>query len=286
MKGPLVTVFPPLRRLPWAGKWYAVSRDEAYLLFIILNELILGVETALAHVSNGTITPFEWIPILFGPTAGFVLIAAFVAGRKGKRWGRHAIVITLAGSVIVGALGTYFHLARTVRPLAPAGARVTLNAIVWGLPMLAPSAFTLAGILGFVTLSPQPAEQKTRDYMLLSSMGILIAAVSSVIDHLRSGFTNPWLWIPTVVSVFAAVVTFALALDKNRTRGELTTYTMAMLLMIVTGPLGLVLHLIHDLGVSNSIVVERLLRQAPVMAPMVLANYGLMGMLALMDEEA
>jgi len=286
MKGPLATVFPPLRRLPWTGKWYAVSRDEAYLLFIILNEWLLGVETTLAHISNGTLKPYEWTPILFGPVAGFVLIAAFVASRQGKRWGRHATTAALTGSIIVGVLGTYLHLIRTVRPFAPAGTRFTLDTVIWGLPLLAPPAFALVGFLGFVTLSARPGEQKTRDYMLLSTLGVLIAAVSSVIDHLRTGFTNPWLWIPTVVGLFATVVALTLALVKTRSRGELTTYAVAMLMMIVTGPLGSVLHLLHDLGVSNSIVIERLLRRAPILAPMVLANYGLMGLLALMDEEA
>jgi len=286
MKGPLTTVFPPLRRIPWAGKWYAVSRDEAYLLFIILNELILGVETTLAHISSGTIKPAEWTPILFGPISGVVLIAAFVANRKGKRWGRGATIAALTGSIIVGVLGTYFHLTRTIRPFAAAGTRITLDTVVWGLPLLAPPAFALVGILGFVTLSARPVEQKTRDYILLSTLGILIAAVSGVIDHLRTGFTNPWLWIPTVVGVFATVVALTLAFVKTRSRGELTTYAVTMLIMMVTGPLGLVLHFIHDLGVGNTIVVERLLRQAPLLAPMVFANYGLMGLLALMDEEA
>lgn len=286
MKGPLATVFPPLRRLPWTGKSYAVSRDEAYLLFIILNELLLGVESTLAHISNGTVKPYEWTPILFGPIAGFALIAAFVANRKGKPWGRNATIVALTGSIIVGVLGTYLHLVRTVRPFAAAATRLTLGAVVWGLPLLAPPAFALAGILGFVTLSARPVEDKTRDYILLSSLGILIAAVSSVIDHLRTGFTNPWLWILTVVGVFATVVALTLALVKTRSRGELTTYVVAMLMMIVTGPLGSVLHFVHDLGVGNTIVIERLLRQAPVLAPMVLANYGLMGLLALMDEEA
>jgi len=253
MKGPLATIFPPLQRLPWAGKWYAVSRDEAYLLFIILNQLLLGVETTLAHISNGTLKPYEWTPILFGPISGFVLIAAFIANRKGKGWARRVTATVMVGSIIVGLLGTYLHLVRTVRPFAPAGTRFTLDTVVWGLPLLAPPAFALVGFLGFVTLSARPAEQKTRDYILLATLG---------------------------------VVALTLALIKTRSRGELTTYAVAMLMMIVTGPLGSVLHLLHDLGVSDTIVVERLLRHAPILAPMVLANYGLMGLLALMDEEA
>ena len=86
------------------------------------------------------------------------------------------------------------------------------------------------------------------DWLATALAGVLIAAVSSVIDHLRTGFTNPWLWIPTVVGLFATVVALTLALVKTRSRGELTTYAVAMLMLIVTGPLGSLLHLLHDLG--------------------------------------
>lgn len=34
---------------------------------------------------------------------------------------------------------------------------------------------------------------KSRLYFLLASFGVLIATVSSVIDHVRTDFSNPWL---------------------------------------------------------------------------------------------
>jgi len=286
MKGPLTELLPPLRRLPWEGKWYGVSRDQAFQLFIVLNELLLGLETTLAHVSNGTVKPFEWTPILFGPIAGIVLIAAYVAGLREKRWSRPVWIIVSVASTLVGVVGTYLHVVRTIRPFAPVGLRITLDAVVWGLPLLAPPAFALVGVLGLVTLSKQSAARKTQPYLLLSCIGMLIAATSSVIDHLRGGFTNPWLWVPTAISVFATVVTLVLAMLRSPSKGEIATYAVAMLLMMAAGPLGTLLHILFDLGPGGTIVVERLLRQAPVLAPMVFANYGLMGMLALLDGEA
>jgi hypothetical protein len=151
---------------------------------------------------------------------------------------------------------------------------------------MAPSSFVLAGVLGFVALDGRLGREKDRAYFLLSSLGVLIATVSSTLDHLRGGFENPWLWIPVVSGVFGTTVAFAVGLLPGKSRGDLTIYTLAMLILMAVGPLGLILHVAFDLGVGNAVVVERFIRQAPVMAPMVFANYGLMGALALLEARS
>ncbi|MHB1318422.1 MAG: hypothetical protein ACYCYF_07385 [Anaerolineae bacterium] len=284
MTGDITILFPWLRRVRWDRQWYAVGRDEAYLLFIVLNELLLGVETTLAHISNGTLRPYEWVPILFGPLAGLGFIAAFVGQRKRWRWAVPLTIALLVGSIVVGLLGTCLHLAYSLRPLAASGARVTLALLVWGLPPLAPPSFALVGVLGLVSRAPLEQDRKSRLYFLLSSLGVAIATVSSVFDHVRSGFTNPWLWIPTIAGVFGVVTALTVGLLRRRSRADLATYTFAMGVQLLVGPLGSLLHLYHDLGVGNAIVVERLLRNAPILAPMVFANMGLMGLLALLGE--
>jgi hypothetical protein len=283
VKGQVAAVIPPLQRVPWAGRAYAISRDQAFQLFIVLNQLLLGVETTLAHMANGTLRPYELIPIGFGPLAGVVLIAAYLGLRRARRWARTVALWTYAGSIAVGVLGTYFHLARSLRPLAPAGQRVTLSLLVWGAAPLAPAAFVLVGALGFLTLAGLPEREKDRFYMLAACAGVLIAVVSSVFDHLRGGFANPWLWVPTATGTFAAVVALATALLSRRSRGDLTIYAGAMALLLLVGPLGLWLHLRFDLAPGTTIVIERLLRKAPILAPMVFANMGLLGLLALLD---
>ena len=67
----LAEVFPGLRklRLPF-------SRDQFMLLMLATNELLLGLETYIAHLISGTIVPREWIPIVFGPSAGVLLLLA------------------------------------------------------------------------------------------------------------------------------------------------------------------------------------------------------------------
>ena len=285
MSGDVAILFPRLQTLRPVRRWLAVGRDTAYALFIILNELLLGVETTLAHISNGTLRPYEWVPMLFGPLAGIGLIAALVGRRKRCRWAIPLTVLLLVGSIIVGMLGTYLHVAQSLRPTAPSGDRLTLPLLIWGLPPLAPPSFALVGVLGLVGLGGLAHEQKSRLYFLLSSLGVAIAAVSSVFDHVRSGFTNPWLWVPTVVGVFGLVACFVMGILPHRGRADLLAFTLAMGAQLLVGPLGSLLHIYHDLGAGNVIVVERLLRNAPVLAPMVFANMGLMGLLALLGDQ-
>ena len=57
-----------------------------------------------------------------------------------------------------------------------------------------------------------------------------------------------------------------------------------MLLLLVMGVVGAVLHLRLDLGASGQLVAERLLRGAPLMAPLLFSNMGLVGLVALLPE--
>ena len=51
-----------------------LTRDQVLLLLAAFNEIMLGVETFIAHLISGTIVPYEWIPIIFGPAAGVLLL--------------------------------------------------------------------------------------------------------------------------------------------------------------------------------------------------------------------
>ncbi|MHC1781651.1 MAG: hypothetical protein AB9891_02615 [Anaerolineaceae bacterium] len=58
----LATVLPMIRRVR-----IPVTRDQAVLLLIAVNNLFLGFETYLAHSISGSIKLEEWIPIFYGP---------------------------------------------------------------------------------------------------------------------------------------------------------------------------------------------------------------------------
>jgi len=71
MKGYLEVLFPSLAKIK-----LPISRDQMMLLMAAVNEIFLGVDIYLAHKLSGTIVFREWIPILFGPIAGVLLLIA------------------------------------------------------------------------------------------------------------------------------------------------------------------------------------------------------------------
>jgi hypothetical protein len=291
----LATIFPPVRRfrLP-------LSRDQMMLLMAAVNEIFLGIDIYLAHSISGTIVPKEWIPIIFGPTAGILLL---IAGLVALRWRELATVfanLVFITSIAVGLLGTYFHLLRAFLPYGPSGQQVSVDLLVWAPPVIGPLVFSLVGLIGisaaWVESPPDSGRlafigqrfiqlpySKTRAFFFMVSLGTLATLLSSVLDHARTPFTNLWLWVPTVVGVFAIVVSAMMGIFTKPNRGDLVTYSMAMILLIVVGGIGLVLHIQQDLTSTGLVIQERFVRGAPFLAPMLYANMGALGLIALFD---
>ena len=291
----LATIFPVIKRFR-----IPITRDQAMLLMLALNELLLGLETYLAHAISGTIVSKEWIPIIFGPVAGVLLVLAGVlAIRKRQQATVLASLIYLA-SLGVGLLGVYFHLVRAILPYAPAGEMVSVPLIVWAPPILGPLTFALVGLMGLsaVWLEDPPDSgilhliggrklalpySKTNAFFFMVALGTLATVISSVLDHARTNFENPWLWLPTGIGVFATVVAVALGVLGAPRRSDLITYVVAMILLVMVGMLGVVLHIQRNLVLENAIVVERFLRGAPFLAPMLFADMGTLGLVILLD---
>jgi hypothetical protein len=208
--------------------------------------------------------------------------------------------LVFLGSIVVGLLGAYFHLVRAIRPYAAPGDQVTIDLLVWAPPILGPLTFALVGVLGlsaaWIEDPPDsgslvlPGRQrvhlpysKTRAYIFWVSLGILATVISSVLDHARTGFQNPWLWVPTLVGVFATAAAAGLAAIDRPSRADLSIYMLTMVLLILVGVVGLVLHVQTDLTSRGVFVAERFIRGAPFLAPMLFANMGALGLIALLD---
>ena len=130
---PLLMVLPILRRLR-----LPVTRDGAMLLLMAVTQFFLGLDTYLAHQISGTIVPREWIPIAFGPLAGVCLLAAGVLARRQRMAANLLATVVFLASIVVGVLGSYFHIVRAMRPFAAAGQQLTLSLLVWAPPLLGP----------------------------------------------------------------------------------------------------------------------------------------------------
>jgi hypothetical protein len=290
----LATVFPPARRIS-----LPLTRDQLMLLMAAVNEIFLSVDIFLAHGLNGQILRNEWIPIIFGIVAGFLLLLAGLIAFRQRPFATILANLVFVSSIIVGLLGIYFHVSRTAIPGGPLGQPGTVSALIWAPPILGPFVFALVGVLGIsAAWIEEPTDSgrlrllakrhvqmpysKTRAYFFIVSIGILVTLISSVLDHARFNFENPWVWLPTMAGIFSTVVAAVLGIIERPTRADLTVYTVAMLMLILVGMVGFVLHLNSNLVAQGTIVVERFLRGSPSLAPMLFANMGLLGLLVLL----
>jgi hypothetical protein len=291
----LAVIFPFFRRyrLP-------LSRDQLMLLMAAINEIFLGIDIYLAHSISGTIVPNEWIPIFFGPTAGLLLL---IAGLIALKWRNLATVfanLVFIASISVGILGAYFHFVRAILPTAPIGQRISIDLLVWAPPVIGPLVFSLVGLIGisaaWVEIPPDSGRlaflgplylqlpySKTRAFFFMVSSGTMATLLSSVLDHARTPFTNPWLWVPTGIGIFAVVVSGLMGIINKPNWGDRITYILAMLLLIAVGITGMILHIQQNLTSAGLVIQERFVRGAPFLAPLLFANMGALGLITLLD---
>ncbi len=291
----LATVLPIAKRLR-----LPITRDQALLLLLALNELLLGLETFLAHSTSGTIMPKEWIPIYFGPLAGIALLIVGGLATKKRHLAAMAASLIFIASIAVGLLGIYFHILRAILPLAPAGERLSVPLVVWAPPILGPLTFALVGWMGISAVWPEAPHDsgrftllrdrriafpfsKTSAYFIMVGLGCLATVISSVLDHARTNFENPWLWLPTALGVFATLVALLLGVLRTPRRSDLLVFVAAMSLLVIVGLIGVGLHIVRNLGLQDAIVVERFLRGAPFLAPMLFSDMGALGLVILLD---
>jgi DMSO reductase anchor subunit len=91
------------------------------------------------------------------------------------------------------------------------------------------------------------------------------------------------LWVPTIIGVFGVVAAIGLGLMEQPPPAEVITYAAAMAALIVLGLLGAWFHVQSNLTAQGTFVGERFLRGAPSLAPLLFANMGTIGLLALLD---
>lgn len=295
MKGPLAEVFPPLAHVKMP-----LSRDQLMLILAGINEIFLGIDIYLAHMISGTIVPREWIPIIFGPIAGALIFLAGLIARRRRDVATVIANMVFISSIAVGLLGAYYHFVRAILPTAPPGERISVSLLVWAPPVIGPLVFSLVGLIGisavwiedpvnsgrlriFAGRHIQLPYSKTRAFFFMVSLGTLATLLSSVLDHARTDFENPWLWVPVAVGVFGVIVAAVIAVIPSPSPEDYLIYTLAMLGLIMVGVIGAVLHIRTNLTASGVFVEERFIRGAPFLAPLLFANMGTLGLLVLLD---
>lgn len=282
-----------------AGWRVPYTRGQLMMLMVALNLAFLGLDILLAHGMNGNIRTNEMVPIVFGPAAALVLVIAGLISLRRRTLAIWLAFITLGASIVVGLAGAYFHVERAIPPNGLGGAfGIAVALFVFAPPVVGPLTYSLLGVLGAIAaVIEDPLDSgrmvipgifswrvpfsKTQQYAIWVGLGTLATLLSSVLDHGRFNFENLWVWLPTVVGVFATVATITWGMLKEPSRGDTAVYVAAQVAMILVGVIGLLLHVETDLTTRNIIVPERFLRGAPFLAPMLFADMGALALLVL-----
>ncbi len=287
---------------PWLERFdrLPLTRDQLVLLMVAVNEIFLGIDIFLAHSISGTIVPNEWIPIVFGPSAGILLLPIGLLAMRNREAANRLASVLFVASIAVGLLGAFFHVRRGILPSGPSGEWVSVALLVWAPPVLGPLTFALVGLLGLsAAWREDPPESgiltlwgnmrlalpyaKTRAYFFLVGLGALASLISMVFDHARTGFENPWLWVSAGVGIFGSAVPVGMGALEDPRRSDYAIFFGTMLALILLGITGLALHVRQDLIAEGTIVIERFIRGAPFLAPMLFADMGGLGIIALLD---
>ncbi len=294
---PLAQVFPWLQ--PLLAK-LPLTRDQLVLLMMAISLALTGVETYITHSAGSAFLARAWIPVVFGPLAGVMLAIACLVAARSHTAASVIATVTLLASIVVGLLGTVYHLEFGLRPDAPPGYRVSLSLLGVAPPILGPMMFVLFGVLGIsAAWREDPPESgilsitrrwrlrlpysKTRAYFFCVGTAALISVISVALDHSNLHFARPSLLAPVVVGVFGTTVAMTLGILERPGLGDYRAYVLAMVLLIIVGVVGAVFHFESDLVGQTQLVAERLLRGRPIMAPLLLSAVGTMGLLVLLD---
>jgi hypothetical protein len=276
------------------------SRDALFLLTGALTQFFLALDAWLSHLSSGTITREEWIPVLFGPPAGALLLAAGAIALR-----RRGLAVAIAAplylaSLGVGALGAYLHYRKLVLPSPSWIGELEGGPFAFVPPILAPLAFVLVGVLGLSALAEETPPgsgrirvlggrhvemplAKDRAYLLLVALGIVLAVASATLDHGHEGFEDPFMWLATAAGVFAAVAVLVYALEEAPAWEGTAAVLAALGALAAAGLLGEAFHLRADLALGGgAIVPEKFIRGAPPLAPLLYTYMAALGGIAIL----
>jgi hypothetical protein len=273
-----------------------VEKNRLLMLFVGINLLFTGIDVVLAHSINSYIPVYELIPIIYFPLGS---ISCFMIALKirSKKWQPLIHIILMIIGVSVGIIGTAFH-ANAV--LNPAG-YLTWSWVVFGSPILAPLAFSGISLLGLYAVTEELEGQsgvlhipglgtlkapisRERHFLWLVGLGFGASSVTSIIDHAQYGYSFYKL-IAIIFGLFATSVVLYISVAKEWTKGDELVYFWTMVSAVIIGVLGFGFHLSADLAGTGAISLERILAFAPVLAPLLFSDLGILGLLVVAKQK-
>lgn len=252
-----------------------VYKTSILLGMMACNFLLTGLDVLLSHSENHFFR-FEVIPLIYSPLAVAVIAILLVFPKNQVL--KRAFQILMWIGVLVGVLGTFFHLLGN----ATSGRETLYSLLISGSPIAAPIAFS--GISCYALASERFTGNKRRSLLLtLVGMGFLGAVIAAYLDHARLGFIPDYTLIPLAAGILAALCCFYLA-SVQPGLWENYLYAGILILNLFVGLLGLGFHVWGDFSGTQGIVLARFLYRAPLLGPLLFCNLALLGGLSILPE--
>lgn len=131
------------------------------ILFVIMAATILGTATELVLLEH-TESTVQWIPLIAFGVISLAMVAVVIRETRGPLL---IFRLVMAGTVLTGAAGLYFHFKGNVefaRETYPdlAGYELFKEAIMGATPTLAPGSMVQLGLIGLAFTFRHPALRK------------------------------------------------------------------------------------------------------------------------------
>ncbi len=273
-----------------------MEKNRLLLIFVGLNLFVTGIDVALAHSINSFVPVYEWIPIYYFPIGAMsCFIIAFQTTPK-KIFALIHITLMSIG-LMVGFLGTAFHMNAVLNPLG----HLSWAWLVFGSPILAPLAFSGISLLGLYAITEEVKDSpgvlviqglgtfhapisRDKHFLWLVGLGFGASAITSIIDHAQYGY-NPYKLIAIVFGLFATSVVLTIALSNEWSKKDELVYFWTMIAAIIVGVMGFGFHLSGDLAGTGKISLERMLVFAPILAPLLYGDLGMLGLIVVAQQK-
>lgn len=271
------------------------EKNRLLLILVGMNFIFTGVDVILAHAVNDFVPSYELIPIFFVPLAALSSFLVALKPKPGKTIALFHICLMAIG-VMVGVVGTAFHANQALNPLG----QLTWIWLTFASPILAPLAFAGISLVGLYAVVEERETgilevpglgtfkapiSRDRHFLWLVGLGFAASALTSIIDHGQYGYTLYKL-IPIAYGLFSAGVVISLAVSRRWSAGDELTYFWTMVAGIVVGVLGFAFHLSGDLADNGRLSLERVLVFAPILAPLLYCDLGILGLIVVSNDSS
>ncbi|MDF1666162.1 MAG: hypothetical protein P1V97_30680, partial [Planctomycetota bacterium] len=255
----------------------APIRHQIVEFFAFSNLAFLAIDIYLAHSVNDFAHGAEWIPFVFSLIVPLFMIPALIARQHRQGFAKYSGLVIGVLSVIVGIAGMIYHLENSVFQ------EQTLKSLVYAAPFAGPLSYSGVGLLLILNrLEWEDSPSWARWVLFLTLCGFVGNFALSLCDHAQNGFFAKAEWVS--VGAAAMAISFLLLALRDSTKTYLWICVIVMIGEVLVGIIGAGLHIHANFAAPSGEFWDRIVFGAPVFAPLLFANLGLLGLIGLWDQ--